>query len=315
MVFREIVPGIVSIQGDYEPGFGYLTSHLILGDEVLVIVDPGTAGSPGREIIETIEDLGFNSKSDVAAILCTHGHPDHIGGCHRIQKHTDAPVMIHKLDAKLIEDPSSFIKDRLRLDFAGRLSMKLERGPLKVNYRSMSVDKRLKANELLSFGDIEIEVRYTGGHSQGHCVFYVRDKKTLFSGDEINNYPNNPRKFYVDLSGSLTAKADAARKLQELEISTLIPSHDEVHLNGDVVLHLKEVRSGVIDFQDAILSHVSARGDVDIEQLVYDIEQSRSVPIPDGLDSLLPTTIVVCLQDLQKAGLVRQDLDDIWHKT
>ncbi|TFG12478.1 MBL fold metallo-hydrolase [Candidatus Thorarchaeota archaeon] len=314
MASREIVPGIVSIQGEYEPGFGYLTSQLILGDEELVIVDPGTAGSPGREVIETIEELGFNSKSDVAAILCTHGHPDHIGGCSRIQKHTKAPVMIHNSDAILIENPSSFIQDRLRLDFAGKLAMKLERGPLKVNYKSISVDKKLQGNESLSFGDIEVEVIHTGGHSQGHCVFYVRDTKTLFSGDELNNYPNNPRKFYVDLSGSLTAKADAARKLQELEINTLIPSHDEVHLDADVPLQFREVRSGIIDFQDAILNHVSARGDVDIEQLVYDIKQSRSVPIPEGLDSLLPTTIVVCLHDLEKAGLVRQDLDDIWHK-
>jgi glyoxylase-like metal-dependent hydrolase (beta-lactamase superfamily II) len=314
MAYREILPGVVSIQGDYEPGFGYLTSHLILGDEVLVVVDPGTAGSPGREIIEAIDELGFNSRSDVAAILCTHGHPDHIGGCHRIQKHTNAPIVIHTLDAKLIEDPSSFIQDRLRLDFAGRLSMKLERGPLKVNFKSTSVDRKLKGNEFLTFGDIEIEVICTGGHSQGHCAFYVRDKKTLFSGDEINNYPNNPRKFYVDMSGSLTAKADAARQFQDLDISTLIPSHDEVHLNADVALQFKEVRNGVIDFQDAILNHVSARGDVDIEQLVYDIEQSRSLPIPEGLDSLLPTTIVVCLQDLEKAGLVRQDLDGIWHK-
>ncbi len=80
----------------------------------------------------------------------------------------------------------------------------------------------------------------------------------------------------------------------------------------DAALQFEEVRSGHIHFQDTVLRHLSARTESDIEQLVFDIHQSRSIPIPFSMDTLLSTTLQVCLQDLVKAGLVRVSDDEVW---
>jgi len=46
--------------------------------------------------------------------------------------------------------------------------------------------------------------------------------------------------------------------------------------------------------------------------LVFDIHQSRSIPVPYSMNQLLSTTLQVCLQDLVTAGLVRVSDKEVW---
>ncbi|TXT57364.1 MAG: Hydroxyacylglutathione hydrolase [Candidatus Thorarchaeota archaeon] len=312
MSSSEIVPGVFRIRGKYVDDFGYLSSYIVVNNGVSAVIDPGTAGDPGEDIIKHIKQLGLNPKNDVTAIICTHGHPDHVGGAGLLRKKTGASIMIHESDAKLLKDPSLFIKERLRLDLAGRLAMKLEKGPLRVNYRAAEPDHIFHDKETIKIGDFELKVIHTGGHSAGHCVFYESKNKILFSGDEVNNFPNEPQKFYLDLSGDIADRGTALDKMTRMDIDYLLPAHDIPHLFGEVSLQIKEARNGVNHFQDTVLRLIKARGDSDIEQLVYDIEVSRSVPIPEALDALLPTTLEVTLNSLKKAGLVKEK-DGIWY--
>jgi glyoxylase-like metal-dependent hydrolase (beta-lactamase superfamily II) len=190
--------------------------------------------------------------------------------------------------------------------------MKFNKGPLRVNYRGIEPDSFLSNGQQIQVGKFSLRVIHTGGHSAGHCVFYESTEKMLFSGDEVNNFPNEPRKFYVDLSGSIVAKLAALDELSKLGIDYLLPAHDVPALFGDVSLQFEGVRDGVIHLQDTILSHLEARGEADIEQLDFDIRQSRSVPIPVTIDALLATTIRVTLDGLAEAGLVKDLGKSIW---
>jgi glyoxylase-like metal-dependent hydrolase (beta-lactamase superfamily II) len=212
----------------------------------------------------------------------------------------------------LLHDPSLFVNDRLLLGLSGRLAMKLERGPLKVNYKGVDTDRMLKMGDQIAVGDINLRVIHTGGHCAGHCVFFERTNKVLFSGDEVNNYANDPRKFYVDLTGSFTAKTKALETLSKIGVEHLFSSHDIPHILGDVGLQFEEAMDSVRHFQDSILTQVSSRGEADIDQLAYDMLQSRGVPIPDTLDALLPTTIRVGLRSLEQAGLVMTTEENVW---
>jgi len=77
----------------------------------------------------------------------------------------------------------------------------------------------------------------------------------------------------------------------------------------------KEARDSIIQFQDAVLSHLTARGEADIEQLIFDIQQARSIPTPTDDYGLFTTTLEVCLRDLSQAGLIRVDGNGIWRPT
>lgn len=314
MASSEIISGIHSIRGKFAGEFGFISCYLIVDNGEALVIDPGTGGDPGNQIEKQMKMRGLNPKSDLIGILCTHGHPDHVGGAGRLRRNTSAPVMIHKGDAELIRDPSLFLSKRLIMDRAERFAMKLDKSPLRVNYKGFEPDEIISDRQKISIGNFSLEVIHTGGHSSGHCAFYEANNHLLFSGDEVNNFPNDPRKFYVDSSGNIISKLSAIEKLAALKVDYLLPSHDIPSLFGDVPLQFEDVRDGIIHFQDTILSHLSARGEADLDQLEFDIRHSRSVPIPESLDSLLTTTIHVVLLGLSEAGLVRDLGDGIWTK-
>ncbi|MFW9800469.1 MAG: MBL fold metallo-hydrolase, partial [Candidatus Thorarchaeota archaeon] len=312
MTAIEVVPGIYAVRGKFADEFGFITSYLVVDSDCVLVIDPGTAGDPGDRTLYAIRDLGLDPRKDVTGILCTHGHPDHVGGAYGLKKATNAPVMIHTGDADVLEDPQLFITERLALDFSERLSMKFDRGPLRVNYRGLKADRLLTHRDQVVVGDLSLEVLHTGGHSSGHIVFHDKARKAVFTGDEASNFPNDPRKFYLDLTGSISSKSAALATLKSLNAEYLLPSHDVPHLFGDVNLLLEQVSDGVIHFQDSLLHHLSARGEADVEQLVFDTKQSRSVPIPVTYERLLSTTIQVVLKGLESAALVRSDSKGIW---
>jgi glyoxylase-like metal-dependent hydrolase (beta-lactamase superfamily II) len=312
MASTEIIPGVYAIRGKFAGEFGFIASYLIISEGEALIIDPGTAGDPGDNIEKTMKEYGLNPKSDLVGIICTHGHPDHAGGAGRLRKSTSAPIYIHGDDADLLRNPSSFLNERLLMDRAQRFSMKLDKGPLRVNYRDIEPDNLLTHGQTLKIGSLSLRVVHTGGHSAGHCIFYEPLQRILFSGDEVNNFPNDPRKFYVDLSGSIVSKLAALDSLSKLGIDYLLPAHDVPAMFGDVKLQFEGARDGIVHLQDTILAHLDARGEADVEQLEFDIQQSRSVPIPTTLDALLATTIQVTLEGLAEAGLVKDLGKGIW---
>ena len=312
MASSEIIPGIHVVRGKFAGEFGFIASYLLIDEREVIVIDPGTAGDPGNEIIKKIKTLDLDPKTDIVGIACTHGHPDHAAGAGRLKKSTGAPVMIHKDDAELLRTPAAFLNKRLMMDKAERFSMKFDKGPLRINYRGIEPDMLLTHGQEISVGDTTLRVIHTGGHSAGHCVFYDVKRKALFSGDEVNNFPNDPRKFYVDNTGSIVAKLTALDTLSKLDVDHLFPAHDTPHIFGDARLQFQSVRDGVVHLQDTLLTLLSARGDADIEQFVFDIRQTRSVPIPQSYDALLTTTIYVTLMGLKEAGLIRELGNGVW---
>ncbi|TFF95712.1 MBL fold metallo-hydrolase [Candidatus Thorarchaeota archaeon] len=316
MASTEIVPGIHVVRGKFAGEFGFIASYLVVdGDEALVI-DPGTAGDPGEKRIgDAMDNLGLSVKRNITGIVCTHGHPDHAGGAGRLRRKSGAPIMIHEDDTDLLRGPQLFLKERLLMDRAQRLAMKLDKGPMRVNYKGLKPDRVLSSGDVITVGATKLKVIPTRGHSAGHCAFYDPEKKALFSGDEVNNFPNDPRKFYVDLSGSMVSKMSALDAISKLSIDYLLPSHDVPYLFRDVKLQIEAVKDGVVHLQDTVLSHLRAREEADIEQLVFDIRRARSVPVPETMDSLLSTTVLVTLRGLRHAGLVRDLGGGRWTKT
>ena len=301
------------VRGKFAGEFGFISSYLLVDGEEALVIDPGTAGDPGGDRIEdTMKSIGLDVKRNLVGIICTHGHPDHAGGAGRLKRKSEAPVMIHRDDAELLRNPQSFLNERLLMDRAARFAMKLDKGPLRVNYKGIEPDRLLESGDEISVGSAKIKVVATRGHCAGHCVFYDAEKRALFSGDEVNNFPNDPRKFYVDLSGSIVSKRAALDAISKLSIDYLLPSHDVPYLFRDVRLQIEAVKDGVIHLQDTILSHLRAREEADVEQLVFDIRRARSVPVPESMESLLSTTVLVVLRGLKHAGLVKDLGNGAW---
>ncbi len=126
-----------------------------------LLVDPGAA---------TPEALAAARarKLDVAAILLTHAHLDHVEGVGAAKRETGAPVHLHPLDRPLYD--SLFVQ-------AASFGVAYEEQP--------PPDADLVPGADLVFGGSKFEVVFVPGHSPGHVMFVSASEPTAISGDVI----------------------------------------------------------------------------------------------------------------------------------
>jgi hydroxyacylglutathione hydrolase len=127
-----------------------------------LLVDPGD--EPER-LQRAIEALGVQ----VEAILVTHCHFDHIGALAPLARATGAPVYCPEIERPVLADVMRWVPPGF--------------GP----FESYEADHTLAGGEHLSLAGLEIDVRFTPGHSPGHLTYAVGSptNQALLSGDVL----------------------------------------------------------------------------------------------------------------------------------
>ena len=124
-----------------------------------VIIDPG---DDPQDILDRVKDLGITIKY----ILATHGHFDHVGGVASLRQNLNAEFLAHEKDFFFIEDGKNA---------ANRWNVDIEQPP--------RPDRFIKEGDKIKFGEFELEVLHTPGHSPGGVSFLY--DRMLFGGDTL----------------------------------------------------------------------------------------------------------------------------------
>lgn len=123
---------------------------------------------PGDDADKILMKLAEDSLT-VKYIINTHGHFDHVGGNARLKKATGADLVIHQADASMLADLGRA---------AGAFGLSAENSP--------PPDQTVEDGDVISFGDISLQVLATPGHSPGgislHTDGMVFVGDTLFAG-------------------------------------------------------------------------------------------------------------------------------------
>lgn len=130
------------------------------GTDKVIFVDPA---DKGQQIYKKLKEAGF----EVAAILLTHGHFDHIWGCNELREAAGVKVYAYEGEKTLCEDAVKNVSD-----YAGR--------PYTV-----TVDEYLKDGQSLTIEGMTFRVIATPGHTEGSCCYYFEEDKILVSGDTL----------------------------------------------------------------------------------------------------------------------------------
>ena len=143
-----------------------VTAYLVETDDGLLVVDTGDA-KDGDLIPDNIRRLGFDP-GDVRVILLTHWHWDHTGGAANLAKLSGAAVMIHHLDAEIVETG-------------------IYRGEQLIP--PVRVDRKLKDGDVIEQGGVTFKTLHCPGQSAGEVVYQATVDgpdgpcRVLFAGD------------------------------------------------------------------------------------------------------------------------------------
>lgn len=200
----EIVPGLHAVRLLGAKAF------LVVDGEV-TLIDAGLRGS-GR-ILRWYLDQMRRSPREVTRIVCTHGHPDHIGGVREIAAMTGADVLMHQADV-----------GRLRIGMREALRELRPWAFVAAVTRGPEDAKPLADGTVLPvLGGLEVV--HTPGHTPGSVCLYSRAHRLLIVGDVLQVIRGR-----VSLpSHVFTEDMDLARRsiarLAELDVDTICFAH------------------------------------------------------------------------------------------
>ena len=130
------------------------------GSSKVIFIDPADYG---EQIYKAMKDNGF----EVAAILLTHGHFDHIWGCSRLRQLTSAPVYAYEGEEKVLLSADLNVSAG-----AGRAC-------------TVKANTLLKDGEEVTVEGMTFKLIATPGHTQGSCCYYFEEANMLISGDTL----------------------------------------------------------------------------------------------------------------------------------
>ncbi len=220
----------------------FINSYLIKSDEGSILVDTGWNTEEAFNSLRTqMESYGV-SFSDLKYIFMTHIHPDHYGLVGRIEKFTDAKLIIHELDKailnaryiqtdNLVDEMTEWLKingvpEAEQTSFS-HASLKM------LGYVAVALpDIVLSGGEKINLGDNTFEVIWSPGHSPGHICFFEENKKLLIAGDHIlekispNISMNNPT-----TNNPLVDYMKSLEEMKNLDVEFVLPGHGKVFSN------------------------------------------------------------------------------------
>lgn len=130
-----------------------------------IVLDPGCAyPDEEAELAQFIKTKNLTVKH----ILLTHAHIDHILGCDFVHKTYGVGITMHKDDLFM-----------------------LQRGPQMGMMYGVPVKQApepeafLEEGDIFRFGETELDVLFTPGHSPGSITFVHKDSKSVLSGDVL----------------------------------------------------------------------------------------------------------------------------------
>ena len=184
-------------------------AFLIVEDR-LNLIDAGLPGSR-RALNHYVSTIG-RSLAQLDRIVCTHGHPDHVGGARELAA-DGVDVLLHPDDAEAIR---AGFGDVLRSPSRARLFAALSRSPP----ASMPL---VDGQVLPLLGGLEVV--HTPGHTPGSVCLYARRDGLLFTGDVLEVRRGRVTYASPIFSADVRAARRSVQRLAALDVETIIFSH------------------------------------------------------------------------------------------
>lgn len=215
----------------YRLGTEHHNFYLLTEGGKATVIDAGCSKELSK-LEAGLASLGMK-RDDVAAIVMTHAHADHIGFA---AEANDAGTEVRTSE---VESPIATGKQKVHAVKIPQLPLlKLGTWKFLIGLLRVGVMKAPSVKSVVTFTDGEVldlpgkpRVIYSPGHTVGHSAFYIQSNKTLFTGDALvtrdllNSHDSDPR-LMPDIFHTDAAQARASLdELSGIDTDLILPGH------------------------------------------------------------------------------------------
>jgi glyoxylase-like metal-dependent hydrolase (beta-lactamase superfamily II) len=146
-----------------------INAWIIGDDEEVIVIDPG------RDPAAVLDAVG---EREVLAVICTHGHPDHVAAALEVAEPDEALVALHPKDQMLWRDTHPEDDAEIEMSDGG----------------------------VFEVADVRLEVIHAPGHTPGSVCLYCEDLDVVFTGHVLTaGGPVTHDGEFPDFAGQLNA--------------------------------------------------------------------------------------------------------------
>lgn len=169
--------------------------YIIGDDDEVVVID---AAHDAEAILEQV------GERDVLAVICTHGHNDHVNAALEVAERDESPVAMHRGDRRLWEMTHSDDAPDISVEDGGSFEV----------------------------ADTMLTVLHTPGHSPGSICLYAEELGVVFTGDTLfQGGPGATGRSFSDFPTILNSISDGLLSLPKK--TRVLPGHGEETTVGE----------------------------------------------------------------------------------
>jgi recombination protein RecT len=248
------------------------------GTNTYIVGEPGgyIVIDPGPALPEHVARIAAIVGGDLAAIVCTHSHPDHSPAVPLLNAAVPAPVTVYGMSS----------------------------GPGAREHSFFRPDREMADGELLKVGDSTLRAVHTPGHAANHLCLVLEEDRLLFSGDHVLNGSTT----VVDPpDGNMLAYIESLRRLAQEPVDFILPAHG--YVLGPAKAAIEHLIAHRLGREAKVAAALQQAGEGSLEALVplaYD--DVRPALYPVAMRSLLAH-----LEKLEADGRARRD-GAVWQR-
>lgn len=187
-----VIEGVYQLKLPVPLPLRFVSVYLIRGDDGWTVIDAGYDYPTTYEVWESAAaSLGLDLERDIARIIVTHFHPDHLGAARWLQERSGAPVCMLEEEISFsreiwngYEGPGPFVEHLVRhgMERAVAESAAAEMRSGLALPEDMSP---LRPGEKLPLGDGTVRVIQAPGHADHQLVLHDEARGVLFAADHV----------------------------------------------------------------------------------------------------------------------------------
>ncbi|MGY1617434.1 MBL fold metallo-hydrolase [Geodermatophilus sp. SYSU D00691] len=213
---------------------------LVVEGDAVTLVDAGYPND-AASVVRSLAAIGRNPQ-DVAAIVLTHAHLDHMGGIPALARRSGAPVHTGAEEARHAR--REYLQQITPLEMLGQCRSRAGVTWVAQTLRAVLPHVRMALPDVVAVpADVPLDVPgrlvpvATPGHTSGHTAYLHPGAGVLFSGDALvtghplSRLPEGPQLLPGVFNEDERQLAAALDRLRTVPADTLVPGHGPT-LNG-----------------------------------------------------------------------------------